>query len=172
MPQRTFIISDTHWFHKNIIDYESRPFENVHLMNEEMVKRWNQVVSKSDEVIHLGDVSFANADLTRGILSRLNGYKRLIMGNHDRHRSRKWWVDVGFDEVNEDPILYKGFYILSHEPVYVNEHMPYVNVHGHIHSQKYEGKQYVNACVEHWEYTPFLFDKVVEMVQAAALEEE
>jgi calcineurin-like phosphoesterase family protein len=160
---RTFIISDTHFHHANIIQYEKRPFFNVGQMNDYMIERWNNIVTKGDEVIHLGDVSFANAEQTKEIISNLNGYKRLIMGNHDRRKSKSWWKDVGFDEVSAEPIIYKGFYILSHEPVYVNQNMPYVNVHGHIHGEKYESDQYVNACVEHWDYKPFNFEVIQNM---------
>lgn len=172
MAQRTFLISDTHFFHRKIMEYENRPFQTREEMNAAMIKRWNQVVKKNDMVIHLGDVAFAGKIATKEILSQLNGYKRLIMGNHDRDRSRVWWLDAGFDEVSEEPILYKGFYLLSHEPIYVNAHMPYINVHGHIHGHKYEDKHYFNACVEHWNYTPFNFDLVIEAGKEILKEEE
>ncbi|HWO53054.1 MAG TPA: hypothetical protein VNM49_01460 [Paenibacillus cookii] len=42
----------------------------------------------------------------------------------------------------------------------MNKHMPYVNIHGHIHSQKYEGLHYFNACVEHYDYKPVAFDEI------------
>ncbi len=62
--------------------------------------------------------------------------------------------------MSEYPIVYGGFFFLSHEPMYMNKHMPYVNIHGHIHGQKYEGTQYVNVSVEHWDYTPVPFDTI------------
>ena len=159
-----FVISDHHFGHKHIIDFESRPFEDADQMNEAMIDKWNAVVGKDDKVFHLGDFSFLNREKTGAIVSRLNGYKYLIMGNHDRGRTRSWWLDVGFDEVSEYPIVYNGFYLLSHEPMYMNKHMPYVNIHGHIHGQKYEGPQYVNVSVEHWNYEPVRLDAIQEMV--------
>lgn len=161
--QKVFIISDHHFGHKNIIDFESRPFEDADEMNKAMIEKWNAVVGKDDKVYHLGDFSFLNREKTKAIVNELNGYKFLIMGNHDRGRTRSWWLDVGFDEVSEYPIVYNGFYFLSHEPMYMNTHMPYVNIHGHIHGQKYEGIQYLNVCVEHWNYEPILFDKIKEI---------
>lgn len=159
-----FFISDHHFGHSGIIDFESRPFGSADEMNETMIERWNAVVGKNDHVFHLGDVSFLNKERTREIVTRLNGYKTLIMGNHDRGRSRAWWLEAGFQEVSEYPLVYGGFYFLSHEPMYMNKHMPYVNLHGHIHGQKYEGKQYVNVCVEHWDYRPVPFDRIRELV--------
>jgi calcineurin-like phosphoesterase family protein len=85
------------------------------------------------------------------------------MGNHDRGRTRSWWLDAGFHEVSEHGLIY-GFFFLSHEPMYMNKHMPYINIHGHIHGQKYEGRQYINVSVEHWDYTPVSFEHIKEMV--------
>ncbi|SFL74640.1 Calcineurin-like phosphoesterase superfamily protein [Paenibacillus sp. 1_12] len=159
-----FVISDHHFGHTNIIDFESRPFSDANEMTETMIEKWNAVVAKDDKVFHLGDFSFLNKEKTASIVSRLNGYKYLILGNHDRGRSRRWWLDVGFDEVSEQAIVYNGFYFLSHEPMYMNKHMPYVNIHGHIHGQKYEGKQYINVSVEQWDYTPVSFEYIKAMV--------
>ncbi|RAV08334.1 metallophosphoesterase [Paenibacillus contaminans] len=163
MPH-VYMISDHHFGHKNIIDFESRPFGDVGEMTESMIDKWNAVVGKEDSVFHLGDFSFLNMEKTSAIMARLNGYKTLIMGNHDRGRSKRWWLEAGFDEVSEHPIVYGGFFFLSHEPMYMNKHMPYVNIHGHIHGQKYEGNQYVNVSVEHWDYTPVLFEDIKKLV--------
>lgn len=162
----TFFISDHHFGHRNIIDFESRPFASAEEMDETMIVRWNAVVGRDDTVFHLGDFSFWNMERTRGIVSRLKGRKTLILGNHDRGRSRSWWLDAGFEEVSAYPIIYKDFFFLSHEPMYMNKHMPYVNVHGHIHGQKYEGKNHFNVCVEHWDYTPLTFEQIRDAVVA------
>ncbi|GFN32997.1 metallophosphoesterase [Paenibacillus xylaniclasticus] len=158
--QNIFFTSDHHFGHKGIIDFESRPFTSVDEMNEFMIEKWNAVVGKNDKVFHLGDFSFLNQEKTAAIVARLNGRKYLILGNHDRGRSRSWWLEAGFDEVSEYPIIYKEFFFLSHEPMYMNKHMPYVNVHGHIHSQKYEGLNYFNVSVEHWDYSPITFEQI------------
>lgn len=162
--QKDFFISDHHFGHKHIIDFESRPFASAEQMTERMIEKWNAAVGDNDRVFHLGDFSFLNKEKTADIVRRLNGRKFLILGNHDRGRSRSWWLDAGFDEVSEYPIVYKDFFFLSHEPMYMNKHMPYVNVHGHIHGQKYEGASYFNVCVEHWDYTPLTFERIRDMV--------
>ncbi|OPA78507.1 phosphoesterase [Paenibacillus selenitireducens] len=163
---KVFFISDHHFGHGGIIDFESRPFKTVDEMNQVMMDRWNAVVLPEDKVFHLGDFSFLNKEKTANIVNQLHGYKHLILGNHDRGRARSWWLDVGFDEVSEHPIIYKDFFFLTHEPMYMNKHMPYVNVHGHIHGQKYEGKNYFNVSVEHWEYTPITFEQIRDSVVA------
>lgn len=84
------------------------------------------------------------------------------MGNHDRSRDITWWKEVGFNEVIEYPIIYKNFWILSHEPVCVNNSMPYVNIRGHLHRRKIEG-QYFNVGVELSDFTPVEFEKIERM---------
>ncbi|WP_150267617.1 metallophosphoesterase [Paenibacillus tepidiphilus] len=161
-----FFTSDHHFGHRHIIDFESRPFAGVAEMDRSMTTVWNSVVNAEDTVFHLGDFSFRNLEETRSIVNALHGYKILILGNHDRGRGRAWWLEAGFDEVSEYPLIYKDFFFLSHEPMYMNRHMPYVNVHGHIHGQKYEGLQHFNVCVEHWEYRPLAFGQIRDQVTA------
>lgn len=97
--------SDTHFGHGNVIKYCKRPFapaalvqewidtnarvpdEYVEIMNEEMIRRWNARVGIRDRVYFLGDFCFAKKEKIAGfatsILSRLNGFKTFIPGNHD-----------------------------------------------------------------------------------------
>lgn len=51
-----YVISDTHFFHRNIIDYCKRPFKSVEEMNSEMIRKWHRRVKPDDIVYHLGDV--------------------------------------------------------------------------------------------------------------------
>ena len=137
-------------------------------MNQNMIDKWNSVVRKCDTTIHLGDFAFGNMDDISELVDRLNGRKILILGNHDRKISKnvKKWIDVGFDEVYKYPILYKKFFFLSHEPIeHLTPQMPYANIHGHIHNNKYESKQYVNACVEQIDYTPVNIDVIINKLR-------
>lgn len=162
--QDIYFISDMHFGHRNIIKYENRPFKNIKEMDASIIENWNSVVKKDDKVFVLGDISFYNKEKTAEIIYSLNGYKILILGNHDNERSLHWWKSVGFDEVINYPIIYDGFYMLSHEPMYLNENMPYMNIHGHIHNLKYESKQFFNVSVECIDYTPISFEKIKEIV--------
>lgn len=80
-----FFISDTHLNHTNIIKYCNRPFESVEEMNETIIERWNDRISRRDRVWILGDLVPFEKDYTviRNIVRRLNGLKVLIPGNHD-----------------------------------------------------------------------------------------
>ena len=163
--KKTFLIGDMHLGHANIIKYENRPFLTVEEMDDTIIKNWINVVGEEDLVFVLGDVSFYDNQKTTQIINELPGFKILILGNHDGSRSAKVWREIGFKEVYKYPILFEEFYILSHEPVYLNSNMPYVNIHGHIHSKKLritnsEVDQFINVSVECIHYTPIDFNVI------------
>lgn len=156
-----YIWSDIHLNHDKIRLYEQRPFDSEEKMNKGILNAWRRTVKKHDTIINLGDVSWRlNKEWMANTLKNLPGYKVLVMGNHDRGKSVKWWLEVGFDEVYKYPIIYEDFYILSHEPLYVNESMPYVNVHGHVHSERTTNKQKFNVSVDSIGFEPISFEVV------------
>jgi len=160
MKNKIFMISDTHFHHKRIIEYADRPFANVLSMNKAIIKNWNAVVSKNDKVFHIGDIGFGTTEDMIKIFRQLNGYKILIRGNHDKRFSDGALIKIGFSEIYKYPIILEEFYMISHAPLFLNNNMPYVNIHGHIHEKTMEGGNYFNVCVEHINYTPIEFKTI------------
>lgn len=99
----TYFTSDTHFGHARIIELSNRPFKDVDHMNSEIVRRWNEIVMPDDIVYHLGDVALGKIDDSLPIVSRLNGYKVLVNGNHDRPfmNAGKARYDEWFDRYSE-----------------------------------------------------------------------
>ena len=155
-----FLISDQHMGHKNIMLYESRPFRDAEDMENELIKRHNEMVSKNSLVYILGDFSFYPKEFTKHIVDQLNGRKYLIRGNHDNH-SNNWYRDVGFQEVSKYPIIIWGSVILSHEPVYCNQNMPFVNIHGHSHSVCLQSKKHFNVSADNINYRPISLGEIL-----------
>ena len=162
----TYLISDTHFDHFNIIGYCDRPFTNVKAMNEHIITNWNKTVKGDDRVFFLGDFCLGGSDKIKHFAGALNGRKHIIFVNDDR--STKLYYEAGFEAVYKFPIIFEGFYILSHQPQFLNAHIPYVNIHGHIHNTQQElinvdGKNlYYNVSVECINYTPINFSKIKE----------
>jgi len=154
----TYVTSDTHFCHYNIIRFSRRPFRNTNHMNESMVQNWNSTVKESDTVIHLGDFALSNLRDIKYIRNRLNGKIYLILGNHDK--SRRSMEEAGF-MVMSQPHQIENI-LLSHRPM---EDVPegYVNIHGHIHEKFYNG-YHINVCVEHTNYTPVSLDSLFRRV--------
>lgn len=124
--------SDTHFGHKNILKYEkeARPFDNIYEMNEAIIDRWNGVVKPRDIVYHLGDVSLSKNSLP--LLEKLNGHKRLVMGNHDVYPIE---MLTPYFEKLYGAFEYKGC-ILTHIPIHPVCMGRYkLNIHGHLHSK-------------------------------------
>ena len=163
---KDFFIADTHFGGENIRRYENRPFESAEEMDEALIENWNRIVGEEDTVYVLGDFSdYMDEEKDREILARLHGTKILVMGNHDKHRTTEQWRKLGFTECSPWQIVYKNFYMLSHEPMYINANMPYANVYGHVHanpSYKDACKQSVCVSVERINYEPIGFEAIRE----------
>ena len=129
---KIFMISDTHFGDDgSIVKYEGRPFRNGEEMREALIANWNQTVGPQDTIYHLGDfASGLKREEIKSILQRLQGRKILIMGNHDRDFTVRDWYSMGFDEIYPLPVIFQEYYMLSHEPPYVNAASHYVNIFG------------------------------------------
>lgn len=167
---RTFFIADTHFGDGNILRYENRPFTCVEEMDRELVRRWNDAVGEEDMVFHLGDFSSLGEEEDRQLLSRLHGKKVLVLGNHDRHRTPEQWRSLGFWEASPWPVVWEGFYLLSHEPLYVNQNMPYANLFGHVHANPaYRDASPHSVCVsvERTGFAPLVFEDLGQRLREA-----
>ncbi|MDE6520366.1 MAG: metallophosphoesterase [Ruminococcus sp.] len=170
MQKKIFLIADTHFSDSNIIIYENRPFSSVSDMDSMLVKNWNDTVSENDTVFLLGDLSFCNKEKTAEICHSLNGEKFLVMGNHDTE-NEQFYYECGFSGVSRYPIIYNNFWILSHEPLYINKNMPYANIFGHVHGNPiYKDVSERSFCVsvERINYTPI----EISEIQRRILEKE
>ena len=157
---KTFFIADTHFDDDNVRRFESRPFASVKEMNEAIISNWNKTVGDDDIVYLLGDIG--NEDY----IKELSGIKYLVKGNHDT-QSDEHYIEAGFAKVYDLPVIFNEFCILSHEPMYVSENMPYANLYGHVHANpnyKDFGSHGFCVSVERIGYTPVGFDKIREAV--------
>jgi calcineurin-like phosphoesterase family protein len=155
---RIFIIADTHFGHKKILDFESesRPFANIEDHDAELVCRWNNVVRKKDTVWHLGDVLFGRDAFNT--LAMLNGVKKLVMGNHDRYPSELYLKY--FNQI-VGAIALKDC-ILTHIPVHPSQFSRFkANIHGHLHSSTLDDNRYINVSAEQIGLAPILLDTIL-----------
>lgn len=175
--------SDLHFGHANIITFCNRPFQSVDEMNEKLIEWHNEFVRPQDHWWFLGDLTMRRGgkkdeDWLKSIVSRMNGHKRIVLGNHDHLRPRAY-IEAGFEKVFGSWRM-DGF-ILSHIPIH-----PYsmssarACVHGHIHNnqgndfkpviQVYPDgstkiKPYINLSVEVINYHPVNLEQVNEMIR-------
>ena len=97
IDDNTFCISDTHFNHKGVLNFEPCRLKDMQLKgyglnaktDEELntahtqwiIDNWNKTVKPDDIIIHFGDLAWKGH---REILPLLNGRKILILGNHDK----------------------------------------------------------------------------------------
>ena len=132
----TYFISDLHLGHKNVLQFDSRPFFTLEEMHEAIIRNWNQTVTDKDTVYLLGDVAW-NDDIGYEIVKQLHGKKILVLGNHDNRIDRTRGL---FEKVTQmAEIKVNGeFVVLSHYPMAVWNRSFYGSVHlyGHVHNSK------------------------------------
>jgi calcineurin-like phosphoesterase family protein len=155
-----FLISDTHFGHKGIINFSGaksyRPFNTIEEHDAELVKRWNSVVGKRDIVWHLGDFCFGKRNLP--IAAELNGLKKLVLGNHDMYATDDY---LKYFHKVYGACEFKGA-ILTHIPVHESQFSRYfMNVHGHLHSNILSDPRYFNVSAERVDLTPIPWDEVL-----------
>lgn len=133
---RKFYISDLHFGHKNILGFDNRPFFDIEQMNNELIHRWNSVVSNGDIVYILGDMFWCTPKDATPIMEQLNGQKFLVKGNHDR------WHDAKFDKLFVKIDEYMEVedngrkVVLCHYPIpcFKNHFYGWVHLYGHVHN--------------------------------------
>ena len=169
---KIYIISDTHFNHKNIIDYCNRPFKDINEMNNSIIDYWNKTVKEDDIVYHLGDFFLGSKFDLKDIVDRLNGTIYLIRDNHDR-LTVKSYEDYGIIVLKNAPIIMDDYKImLSHRPLpdtMIKD--GYINIHGHIHQNKLEDtydnnlfdkNKHINVSCDTLRFKPILLEKLLK----------
>jgi calcineurin-like phosphoesterase family protein len=138
-----WFISDTHFFHDNILKFmdaegqliRGAKFSTVTEMNDYILDAWNSVVKPHDKVYHLGDVAVGvqKPTVCYDYLRQLHGKKRLMLGNHDHIEQIYYriferielWTGGKFKQYN---------FVCSHIPLRPDQMRDgEYNIHGHIH---------------------------------------
>lgn len=141
---RQFVTSDIHFGHKNIMTFcpvtRARFKGDVDYMNEQIISEWNATVGVDDHTYILGDVAFCPASKAAGFLRRMNGFKTLIVGNHDVKLIKDPEFRGVFKEIRDYmSISHEGTKVtMFHYPIaeWDQMHRGAVHLHGHLHGGK------------------------------------
>lgn len=159
--------SDTHFFHKNIIKYTGRPFNDTGDMNYRMRSEWEKV-EYNEWMVHGGDVAFGDISLSVEYLTNLPGKKLLVYGNHDFYKNEKGFRNTkAFDygTMCFDFAVNGVTYWVTHYPIR-EELLPkgVINIHGHVHEKKIS-YNHRNISVEFTDYKPINLGRVLRLDQ-------
>lgn len=131
-----YLTADTHFGHR--AQAERRGFASIEEMDEALVESFRRVKS-NDEVLHLGDFSFAGKDRTRVLRGRLLGRWSIVPGNHDPDSLLRLLAAEGFEILA--PLVRRKLYpkahrvTLCHYPLmtWPQAHYGAWHFHGHSH---------------------------------------
>lgn len=176
---QVWFASDHHLGHANLLTFVGgrHEFKTIEEHDETIIANHNELVGAKDRVYFMGDVVINRKFLP--LISRMNGRKKLIKGNHDIFNLKDY--TPYFEDIISYKIYSEHGLIISHIPVHVCqlEGRWKFNVHGHSHRnivkkqiyQQYEGmvsladKRYINLCLEHTEYKPVSLSQLIERMK-------
>lgn len=144
-----WILSDLHFD-----DPDTKLMDPNWIDPEEQIRIINKKVMPNDTFICLGDIG--NFTHIKDIRAK---YKVLIMGNHDKNKTK---LAEYFDEIYEGPLFISQKILLSHEPIV----LPFVlNIHGHCHNRQEEYPEnfnHLNLATNIVEFTPVNLKEIIK----------
>lgn len=160
---KQFFIADTHFGHKNILKFDSRPFNSIEEHDAELMRRWNSVVTNDDNIWILGDFCWKTREPV-SLLENLNGRKHLVLGNHDHFLNGT--TEKYFWSIQEMATVYEGGYqvFMSHYPI---PWFPFhrrekgVHLYGHVHITPEE--QFVEETIKRLQSDPLYGSKGLQI---------
>ena len=190
VKNNVFFTSDFHLFHKNVIRFDNRPFNDVEEMHHVIETGWNETVNQNDTVIYLGDLSFARREDSQKVVelvNRLNGTIHYVLGNHDkfdeikkigRFQTIQDYLEVRIRHMQDGKSV-ETLFCCMHYPIYSwnkSHHGSYM-IHGHCHGNLHHGEDasfYVNrrvidvGCMLH-DYKPISYEQVIDKLNHVVL---
>lgn len=181
-----FYISDTHFFHENIIKHDAnngcRKFGSIEEHDNLLISNINKVITPQDNLYFLGDISWGNAEQTIEILKKINCRNLFaVRGNHDRVL-KDGKVKKMFQGIYDYKTIQDGdkMVVMSHYPImfYQSQHRGAIHLYGHVHNTR-EEKLFQDAC-KHivdttdipmncynvgcmlWNYTPRTLEEIIK----------
>ena len=129
LPNRLWLIADTHLGHDNMVEYCGRPKNHTELILENL-----SVISEGDILIHLGDFCIgSDKRWHEEFFKRIPNTTRILLrGNHDK-KSDGWYMRNGWSFVCETMSnnYFGNTITFSHMP---QENPRSLNIHGHYHN--------------------------------------
>jgi calcineurin-like phosphoesterase family protein len=166
-----YLFGDLHANHRKMTEVNEfgntyRPFRKVEEMNERLIENINRVVRPKDSLYLLGDVVFQKS-ISEPLLSRINGKKRLIVGNHDEITPNSYYSKY-FSKILLWTIFEEFDFVATHIPIH---HSCFrgmaLNCHGHMHKDTIPDIRYMNVSAERVNYEPVHIEVVAKFAKFA-----
>ena len=145
-----FICSDWHLWHRKILIYENRPFQDLNSMHKTIFDNINKTLtSKDDILINCGDICCGTwgtdvwPHTIYDFLTSLNGRMVLIRGNHDTDIRCEIYKECGVEVFD-----YLSF--PKEKVLFTHQYNTRKNLRG------------INMSCENWNYMPFPLEEMLK----------
>lgn len=175
--KKTFVASDIHFNHANILTYCADRGTTLDEMNELIIKNWNSVVGVDDDVYILGDVAMGQIIKAPALIRSLNGNKMLVRGNHDKTLSKLVKTDP---EASDLFVWMRDYYevgykhsVTGKKHMLIMSHFPFrmwngmnqgtMMLHGHLHGSPCDVPGRIkDVGIDTNNLTPYLMEDVID----------
>ena len=162
--------TDWHLWSVNSVTDKRHQFRSISNLGK-LSDAYAEDIQSDDIFIYLGDLcdpGVTDIKKLKAIVSSIPGYKVLCKGNHDT-QDDTFYKEIGFDVVCEICVIHN--LVFSHKPVRVP--MGYLNIHGHLHTEKMStlGYQHINAYDSNFFERPMLVDDLIDSAAFQSPEE-
>ena len=162
--------TDWHLWSVNSVADKRHQFRSISNLGR-LSDAYAEDIQSDDIFIYLGDLcdpGVTDIKKLKAIVSSIPGYKVLCKGNHDT-QDDTFYKEIGFDVVCEICVIHN--LVFSHKPVRVP--MGYLNIHGHLHTEKMStlGYQHINAYDSNFFERPMLVDDLIDSAAFQSPEE-
>lgn len=140
---KIWLTSDWHFGHNREFIWKQRGYNSIGEMNDDFVRKHNEVVDADDEVFVLGDLILGEPDNIEYV-KKMNGKLHIVRGNHDT--DNRWVAYANLPNVvemnNAIYFKYKKYHFyMSHFPTLTGNlqketiNQMTLNLFGHTHQQ-------------------------------------
>ena len=133
-------------------------------MDEEIIKRFNSIVTLNDTTYHIGDFTLRTTQEALAYINQLNGNHIFIKGSHD------YWMGKRDYSVRIETTINIGGnkqkVVMDHYPMESwrwSYHGSY-QLHGHWHFKGNTKRNRLNVCVDNTDFYPLSFSQVSELI--------
>ena len=162
----TWVLSDIHFGHKNVLKYSGRPFGTIEEMNDAVMQNIKDVIAPESHLLVMGDCAMMpGIELSNDFFGSLDCTTWLVMGNHDLTGTGHLRIE-GFDQIapmmimNGDPQL-----LMTHYPICCVTVPNTINVHGHEHQNNAHTSRHINVSVDQIDFAPVRLRDIYELAK-------
>ena len=191
MQNKIWITSDWHFNHNKEFIWKARGFSSVEEMNEDIIKKYNSVITNDDVVYCLGDCGLGGSgeeslNKLKSCIERLNGTIIIIRGNHcTNQRSELYKQCKNVQQISYAEMIHyrKYHFYLSHYPTLtanLDDDKPLrartINLCGHSHATD-PFADWEKGCIYHCEVDahngfPISLDTIIENMKHRVQEDK